>query len=59
MASTHHDPHDPAHTLGYLGERITDAKDGGDGHGGSAKLDGGATLAVDTATQSKARMSIS
>ena len=44
--------------LGYLGGRITDAKDGGDGHGGSAELDDGATLAVATTTQSKARMSI-
>jgi len=44
--------------LGYLGGRITDAKDSGDGHGGSAELDGGATPAVATATQSKARTSI-
>ena len=37
---------------------MTDAKDGGDGHGCSAELDGGVTPAVATATPTKARMSI-
>ena len=52
------EPLDPAHTLGYLGGWIIDAKDGGDGHGGSAELDDGATPTVATAMQSKARTSI-
>ena len=52
------EPLDLAHVLGYLGGRITDAKDGGDGHGSSAELDGGATPAEATAMQSKAWTSI-
>ena len=32
------DPLDLAHTLGYLGGRITGAKDDGVGHGGTAAL---------------------
>ena len=52
------EPLDLVNVLGYLGGRITSAKDGGDGHGGSVELDGGATPVVDTATQSKARTSI-
>ena len=49
---------DQAHRLHHLTGPIVDASDDGGGHGGSAELDGGATLAMDTATQSKARMSI-
>ena len=52
------EPLDPAHTVGYLGGRITDAKDSGDGHGGSAEMDGGATPVVTMAAPTKAQMSI-
>ena len=40
-----------ANVLGYLGGQITDAKDGGDSHGGTAELDNDATPAVATAMQ--------
>ena len=56
--STTMNPLDLAHMLGYLGGRITEAKDGGNGHGGSAELDGGATPAVTTVAPTKARTSI-
>ena len=38
----------------YLGGRMTDAKYGGDGHGGSAELDGGATPAETMEMQKQA-----
>ena len=37
---------------------MTDAKDGDDGHGCSAELDGGVTSVVAMAAPTKARMSI-
>ena len=52
------EPLDPAHPLGYLGGRITDAKDGNDGHGGTAVWVDGAMPAVTMVAPTKAQTSI-
>ena len=49
---------DLAHRLVYLAGPIVDTSDDGGGHGGSAELDGGATLATTSAAQPKVQTSI-
>ena len=58
VTSSQCDPRDLTRRLVYLAGPIVDTSDDGGGHGGSAELDGGATLATTSAAQPKVQTSI-